>query len=140
MFQSFQPNYELWKKEFEKNTIDENTVLIWHSCWAWFIVRWLSENNSQVWKVVLVAPRLDPKNEKNNDFFKFDIDENIVTQTKGITIFASSNDMVDVQTSVGILKNTVMNLKIKLFKNYGHFCFSDMWTVEFPELIEEIVK
>jgi len=28
MFEAYNPNYEVWKKEFEKNIIDEGTTLI----------------------------------------------------------------------------------------------------------------
>lgn len=36
---SWRPLYEEWKKEFEKYSVTENTVLIGHSCGAAFFVR-----------------------------------------------------------------------------------------------------
>ena len=75
MFKCYQPKYELWKTEFEKNEIDEETSLVGHSNGAGFIIRWLSENKDvRVDKVILVAPWLDPTNRKGSEFFDFVID------------------------------------------------------------------
>src|SRR3989344_7820689 len=56
----YNPEYNAWKKVFEGFYPDEETILIGHSCGAGFIVRYLSENNIKVGKVVLVAPWIDP--------------------------------------------------------------------------------
>lgn len=47
------PDYEEWKKVFERNKIDENTILIGHSAGTAFILRWLSENKRKVDKLIL---------------------------------------------------------------------------------------
>ena len=141
MFKSFDPDYDLWKSEFEKNDINETTILVGHSCGGGFLIRWLSENkNSKVGTVILVAPWLDPRNSKNNDFFDFEIDSDLVSRTKKFLVFNSTNDMEDIKKSLEIIQEKIKNIKIRNFENYGHFCFSDLGTDKFPELLEEIIK
>ena len=38
--EDWEPNYKKWKEIFEKNEIDENTILIGHSAGGGFLVRW----------------------------------------------------------------------------------------------------
>ena len=141
MFEAYKPNYELWKIEFEKNKVDENTILVWHSCGWWFIVRWLSENFHVIpKKVILVAPWLDPESSKKNNFFDFKIQPNIKDSNWKITIFESTNDSGDVQERIKILQNVLENSVLKTFKNYWHFCYNDFWTQEFPELLKEVLN
>ncbi|MFT4311493.1 MAG: alpha/beta hydrolase [Candidatus Woesearchaeota archaeon] len=140
MYKSYMPNYGVWKSEFEKNKIDENTILVGHSCGAGFIIRWLSENkNVSVDKVVLVAPWLDPFNEKKNNFFDFKIDENLASRINKLVVFNSTNDMQSIQKSLEIIKEKIKNIKIVDFENYGHFTHEDMGTDKFPELLNELI-
>ncbi len=140
---SFRPDYDVWKKEFERYDINSDTVLVGHSCGAGFIVRWLSENeDARVGKVVFVAPWIDPFKDPKYEagpFFDFEIKSDIAEKTKGVTAFYSDDDFEDVLKSVEILKDKIKNLKIKQFHGYGHFCYEEMGTTEFPELLEEIV-
>jgi len=139
----WQPRYDIWKRELERFEITPETILVGHSCGGGFIVRWLSENKERrVDKVVLVAPWLNPENNPVSDtadFFKFAIDPDLVTRTAGVTIFNSDNDQATVHTSVQILRDEVKHVQYEEFHNYGHFCFNDLKTVEFPELLQEIV-
>jgi hypothetical protein len=140
----WQPRYELWKKELERFEITPETILVGHSCGGGFIVRWLSENvHKQVNKVVLVAPWLNPENNPRSDtadFFDFTIDPNLSTRTSGVTIFNSDSDEPTIHKSVQIIRDAVKDAKYKEFRNYGHFCLDDMKTVEFPELLSEILE
>lgn len=137
----WQPRYDVWVKEFEKFDITPETVLVGHSCGGGFLVRWLSENKDrQVGKVVLVAPWINPENNPVSDtadFFDFEIDPDLASRTAGVTIFNSDNDQDTILKSVDIIRSKVNDLDYKEFHNYGHFCFSDMNTVEFPELAQE---
>ncbi len=136
----YNPEYNAWKEMFERFPINEETILIGHSCGGGFIVRYLSENNVRVGKVVLVAPWLDPEKFLNTGMFDFSIDSDIVSKTSGITIFNSDDDAKIVQDSIKIIKEKIKDIKIVEFKDYGHFCYSDMGTIEFPELLEECFK
>lgn len=133
----YNPEYQAWKKMFERFPIDEETILIGHSCGGGFIVRYLSENDVKVGKVVLVAPWIDPDRSLDTGMFDFTIDENLVKKTAGVTVFSSTNDMQEVQESVERIKEKVKGVKIVEFKDAGHFCLSDMGTDAFPELLKE---
>lgn len=138
---AFEPQYELWRKEFERYEINEDTILVGHSTGAGFIVRWLTQNKVAVHKVILVGPYVDPFHEIKEDFFDFEYDRKLVQQTKcGITIFHSDDDQESVQVSTKKLLEEIDNIKYVEFKNYGHFCFEDSGSQEFPELLEECLK
>jgi hypothetical protein len=129
MFQSYAPNYTQRKNEFEKNEITEETILVWYSCGWWFIIRRLSENSeTYVGKVLLIAPWLDPSNTKLNDFFDFTIDTDLLSRTQWVTVFSSTNDSEDVQQSIDDLTNKISWVRVREFKQYGHFCLSDLGT------------
>src|SRR6266702_4796496 len=101
---SWKPDYETWRKEFERYDITAETILVGHSCGGGFIVRWLSERpDIRVGKVILVAPWLDPDRSNTTNFFEFTIDSKIIERTKGVTIFNSDNDSESVHRSVGII-------------------------------------
>ncbi len=138
MPEPYAPNYEKWKSVFESIPCDDETILVGHSGGAGFIVRWLSEHDINVGQVFLVAPWIDPVNELKNDFFSFTIDQDLVDKTKGIEIFISDDDENFILQSVEKIK-VIKNIKIKQFKNRGHFDdFAGATT--FPELLEEIIK
>lgn len=140
----WQPRYDVWKKELERFEVTPETILVGHSCGGGFIVRWLSENKSQkVSKVVLVAPWLNPENNPRSDtadFFDFKIDPDLVARTNGVTIFGSNNDKKTIHTSVSILKKEIKRIEHRKFSDMGHFCYGDLKTDVFPELLEEILK
>ena len=139
---SFDRNWPVWQKEVERFDIGKETILIGHSTGAGFFVKYLSINSGLVVdKVVLVAPWLDPDREHTKNFFDdFEIDPNFVARTKGVTIFNTDNDQKSVQKTVKILREKVKNLHYVEFSQYGHFCFDDMKTDKFPELLEEVLK
>ena len=139
---SFYPQYELWKKEFERFDTDDETILVGHSCGGGFLVRWLSENDVKVGKVVLVAPWMGirPDQEFDESFFDFTIDQNLANKTKSLTIFNSSNDISEIQDSVKLLKESLNNIKSIELENKGHFTLKGLGAEEFPELLKEILE
>lgn len=143
MLDAWEPRYEKWKKVFEQFNIDEEAILVGHSCGAGFLVRWLSENKVKVGKVMLVAPWIDADHDEREDvadLFDFDIDPELVSRTNGITIFVSSDDEKPIQRSVEVLEETIKGIVIKRFEDKGHFVIGDMGTEKFPELLEEVLK
>ena len=140
MFKAHEPDYDYWKQEVERFDINEETILVGHSCGGGFLVRYLSETDIKVGKVVLVAPWLDPNNRKDGDFFDFTIDENLVMKTDGVAIFNSDDDDEEIQTSVKTIVDTVKNIKLVEFTGYGHFIIGHMKTEKFPELLEEVLS
>lgn len=141
IFKAFDQRYGFWKKEFERFEVNRETILVGHSMGSGFIVRWLSDNkNVRVGKVVLVAPWLDPSNVLNDDFFDFEIDSDLVSRTQGITIFVGKKDDKDVLKTTGVINSKINGVKVREFEDLAHFCLKDMETVEFPELLEEILN
>lgn len=135
----YEPNYEKWKDLLDRFTPDEDTVLVGHSCGGGFLVRWLSENNKKIGKVVLVAPWLDPNKRIDPDFFKFEIDPNIVSKTQDITIMYSTDDKAEISESINVLKSKIKNFQIKEFNDKGHFVLKSLKTEKFPELLSVIL-
>lgn len=138
---SFYPQYAVWKKEFERFDNTRDTILVGHSCGGGFLVRWLSENNINVNKVILVAPWMGirPDQEFDDTFFDFEIDQNLANKTKSLTIINSSNDVSEIQDSVKLLKERLNNVNLIELKDKGHFTQKDLGTEEFPELLQQIL-
>ncbi len=117
-------------------------MLIGHSTGGGFFVKYLSIHPKlTVGKVILVAPWLDPYKQRTKNFFDdFEIDPDLINRTKGVTIFNSDNDEESIHKTVEIIREKVKGIKYKEFHNYGHFIYEDMKTVEFPELLEEVLS
>ena len=140
----FQPRYDDWKTEFERFDITTDTILVGHSCGGGFLVRYLSENKQlTVGRVALVAPWTNPDNyiiSDTADFFNFEIDPEFPARTKGVTVFISSDDEPSVVKTVDILKKKVNGLELREYTDKGHFTLNDLKTVEFPDLLQVLVK
>jgi predicted alpha/beta hydrolase family esterase len=138
---AYAPDYEVWKREFERFDITQETILVGHSCGGGFLVRWLSEQKEvKVGKVVLVAPWLDPDNENQNNFFDFTIDGDLSGRTGGVSVFVSDDDEADILLSVEMITVSLPEIRVVSFKNKGHFTYGDMKSEAFPELLEEVLK
>ncbi len=136
----YNPNYEAWKDLLEAYSPNENTILVGHSCGGGFLVRWLSENNINVGKVILVAPWLDPEKVIDPEFFNFKIDANIDNKTQELTILYSTDDHPEIIRSIEILQSNLLNTNFKKFTDKGHFTLSSLKSDKFPELLEIILS
>ena len=134
MPEPYEAHYDEWSAVLKQFHIDKDTMLIGHSLGGGFLVRWLSENDASVGRVVLVAPWLDPNKRLKTSFFDFSLDKNVAKKTKDITVFISDDDDQDELTSTEILKKNVQGLAVKKFSGKGHFILQHMGTQEFPEL------
>lgn len=136
---AYEPEWDLWKREVERFDINQNTMLVGHSRGGDFWLRWLSENKEKsVGKVVLVAPSLGYLTIDDNYFGRFDIDPDLVSRTGGVVLFASDNDGDNMIQSAKEIRSIVKNLKYNEF-HYGHFTLKGIGSVEFPELLEELL-
>ena len=135
------PDYNEWKKEFDKLAVNEKSVLVGHSCGCAFLVRWLGDTKTKVKKLILVAPwKISPKNNlKKKLFYEYDIDNTIKQRVKEIVIFTSDDEEEDGKKSAQIFYKAIEGKIIEL-KGRGHYVFDDMGTEEFPELLEEILR
>jgi predicted alpha/beta hydrolase family esterase len=138
---TYEFNWQSWVREVERFEITPNTTLVGHSMGGGFWVRYLSEHPElNVDKVILVAPWLNLAHELRTDFFDFEVDPTIVGRTNKFVIFNSDDDDPSVQNSANFLKEKLPNIAFRTFHNYGHFCYGDMKTDAFPELLETVLE
>ena len=137
----WKPDFEAWKEKFNGFEINENTILIGHSCGCAFLVRWLGETGRKIDKLILVAPWKipDQDNEIRKKFYEYEINSSIKDNIKQVIIFTADDEAEDGKASSKIFHEALGGKLIEL-KNHGHFCLSDMGTEEFPELLEECLK
>jgi len=135
------PVYENWKEVFEKNIINENTILIGHSDGGSFLVRWLGETKKKVRKLILIAPWKisTPGDTIRKIFYDYNIDYDIKKRVDKIIIFISDNECVDGKQSLKIFHEALGGKVIEL-NGRGHYTMGDMKTERFPELLNEILE
>lgn len=112
-----------------------------HSAGTAFILRWLTENNQKVDKVILVAPSI-VKTEKYKRLSKlkdFEYDSSLKNSFNQIVVFYSDNDNEHIIKSAKQIHSRLGGRLIHI-KGKGHFCFKDTGTEEFPELLECILR
>lgn len=137
--EAYNPQYDLWKREFERFPINEETTLVGHSCGGGFLVRWLTENKVKVGKLVLVAPWLDPERAKTTDFFEFEVDPQLIERVNELHLLVSADDDSDIHQSVEIIIKALPALRLHKFTGLGHFTYGQMKTDKFPELLDILV-
>jgi predicted alpha/beta hydrolase family esterase len=135
------PDYEKFKRTFEKYNVDEKTILIGHSCGCAFLVRWLGETKREIFKLILVAPWKIPdrEDEYRKAFYTYPIDETIKERVDEIVMFTADDEEEDGKKSLKIFHEALDGKIIKL-KGRGHYTLKDMGTEEFPELIEIVLR
>lgn len=134
------PDYDKFKKEFEKHKVDQNTILIGHSCGGAFLVHWLGETKRKISRLILVAPwKVPNENDKYRRlFYGYKIDKTIKERVKKITMFTADDEDQDGKRSLKIY-HKILDGKVIELKGRGHFTLGDMGTEEFPELLKEIL-
>lgn len=137
----WEPDYEKFKKEFEKCEVGENTILIGHSCGCAFLVRWLGETKKKIFKLILVAPWKipDKDDEFRKRFYEYPIDETIKSRIKEIIMFTADDEEGDGKKSLKIFHQALGGKVIEL-KGRGHYTMGDMGMEKFPELLEVILS
>ncbi len=137
---AYEPDYDLWRTEFERFNITPETILVGHSAGGGFLVRWLSENKKvSIHKLILVAPSIDPTKKSITGFCDFVIDQQLKNRANEIIIFVSDNDSEGINKSVEILTSIISGIKVIKLQGYGHFIPDHMGTDKFPELLDEIL-
>lgn len=140
MPKAYAPDWETWRREFERFDVSPETILVGHSNGAGFLVRWLSENPAQVAKLVLVAPSFHENEHMDGTFFDFEIDPDIAPRVGDIVIFNGLKDGQSVHDSVQKIMGEVTGVRLIEFPDKEHFCMNDMESEAFPELLEEVLK
>ena len=141
MPEPWQPDYNKFKKEFEKYEVNEDTILIGHSCGCAFLVRWLGESKQKINKLILVAPWKipDKKDQFRKEFYNYKIDPTIKNRVNEIIIFTADDEEENGKKSLEIFHKAIGGKIIELIGR-GHYVLEDMGTEEFPELIKVIIK
>ena len=131
------PDYLEWKKLFEKNLINKDSILIGHSAGGGFLVRWLGETKRKIKRLILVAPAIIASKEWNylDNLLNFKINMSIQNYVNELIVFVSNDDSKAIKESVNVLAKSFKIQLIKM-KNHGHF--TDI--TEFPELLAQILK
>ena len=137
----WEPDYEKFKIEFEKYRVDENTILIGHSCGCAFLVRWLGESKRKIAKLILVAPWKIPRegDPHRQAFYVYPIDDTIKKRVNEVIVFTADDEEDDGKASLKIF-HEALDGKIVELKGRGHYTMGDMKTEEFPELLKIILK
>jgi hypothetical protein len=132
------PDYGKFKTKFEKLEVNEESILIGHSCGCAFLVRWLGESKRKISKLILVAPWKIPQKKVQEKFYIYPIDETIKDRVDEIVMFTADDEDPDGKTSLKIYHEALGGKVIEL-SSHGHFTEGDMGTTEFPELFEEVI-
>ena len=113
------------------------------------MVRWLSEHDVKVGRVVRVAPFMGLAGDKydkdrryaNEHFFKFNIDDELAQKTAGLTIIKSTDDSKEVNGSIDLLmEHFGESCTLITLENRGHFRAKEKWLpFEFPELLDILI-
>jgi len=135
------PDYSEFKKAIADYEINEETILIGHSCGCAFLVRWLGEAKIKVKKLILVAPwKSIPENDKfRESFYNYQINSEVKTLVNEIVMFTSNTESEDGKESLQEYQK-FLGGKIISIENMGHFTFEDMGKRELPELLSEVIK
>ena len=139
-------SYRVWKIWFEKifpYLNEEDLVLIGHSLWWNFLMKYLGENTfpKKIKQLHLVAAVVDGSDRPANkqylwDFaFEANTIANIENKAENIFIYHSTDDPVVPYSHSQKIKAYLPNAKLMTFTDRGHFSLP-----EFPELLENIRK
>ncbi len=129
-----------WTEVFDKQKIDENTVLVGHSRGAMAILRWLEKAplDTRVGKVVLVAPNhhFQPERKDSDKFYSQPLDfEKLKVQCHDYTVIHSrDDDQAPYEAGVEITEG--LGAQLISLDGRGHFGKEESPTV--PEILEAI--
>ena len=137
----WEPEYEKFKKEFDRCEVSEGTILVGHSCGTAFLVRWLGDTKKKISKLILVAPwKIPDKDEPfRNAFYSYPIDEGIRERVGEIVMFTADDEKEDGKESLKIFHRALGGEVVEL-QGHGHYTFGDMGGEAFPELLGRIVR
>lgn len=137
---SYDPQWDVWRREVERFDIGPRTMLVGHSGGGGFWLRYLCQRPElRVDAVVLVGPWLDPKGTVRHGFFDFEFDRRLADRTRRLVIFHSHDDSDSVRASVERIMGAVDGVQLREFDGYGHFKDDNLGGERFPELRDELL-
>lgn len=131
--------YEYWKVMFEKALpyFGEKNILLGHSLWGSFLLKYLNENEIQqnISQIHLVAPAvLDSDTELLGSFHFEKSLENYKNFENITNFYFSKDDEIVTFENYEHLQKVLPNAQFHIFKNMWHFIFQE----HFEELVENI--
>lgn len=137
---SYQAKYQSWFNTIDYLPMDSDTILVGHSAGCGFFLKWLSNNNVKIKKLILVAPFADPFSEYG-DFLKSDLNPNLNDRIGEIhVLYSKDEDVLGIKETVDQIMETYPKTQYHEFENHGHFCLGDMGVEAFPSLLNIVVK
>ncbi|MDO4868126.1 MAG: alpha/beta fold hydrolase [bacterium] len=140
---SYAPDYEIWKKELERFELDEETILVGWSCGGGFLLRYLSENNIRVRKLVLLAPWIGTfdndkdRYEFDESFFNFNLNDSIYEKVlEDIILLEAEHEVVEVLMSIEKIKSKLKDANYRIIEGSGRHFFEKNQ----PAVLEEILR
>lgn len=128
--------YKYWKIMFEKAIpyLWEENILVWHSLWGSFLLKYLSDNELEnILQIHLIAPAVFDSDDELLWSFKFDEKlENFKRFENIVNVYHSRDDDVVSYDDCKHLQKVLENANFEIFEDKGHFIFE--------EHIEELVK
>ena len=113
------------------------------SCGGGFLLRYLSENNIRVRKLVLLAPWIGTfdndkdRYEFDESFFDFNLSENIYERVlEDIILLEAEDEVKEVLMSIEKIKSKLKNINYKIVEGSGRHFFEENQ----PVVLEEILR
>jgi len=139
-------SYKIRKMRFEKVLTylnDDDTILIWHSLWAQFLIKYIWETGfpKQIKQLHLVSAVLDESDMDEDENYMGDfaynpeIIANLEKHVYQIFIYHSTDDDIVPYSHAEKIKSHLPKAKLLTFTNRWHIN-----QPEFPELLENILK
>ncbi len=136
----WKPMYEEWKDIFEKLPINEDSILIGHSCGGTFLIRWLGETEKKIAKLILVSPGKITINKNLKDFYPSKINPKIRENVQKIIIITAEDDHKSHISGAYEYQKEIGGELIRFGKGYGHFLEFQMGIKEFPEILKMVLE
>jgi len=132
--------YNYWKIMFEKAIpyFWEKNILVGHSLWWSFILKYLNENNiDNISSVHLIAPAVFDSKEEKLWSFHFDKEiKNYLKYEDITTFYFSKDDEIVWMENYEYLKKVLSKSNFEVYENKGHFISQE----HFEELVKNIKK
>lgn len=143
----YNANYKAWKIWFEKSFQyfnDEDLVLIWHSLWWMFLIKYIWENwfSKKIKQLHLVSAVFDESDMDEDEKYSWDfayspdIISNLEKYCDQIFIYHSTDDDIVPYSHAQKIKSYLPNAKLITFKDRWHFFKEET----FPEILENILN
>lgn len=132
--------YKYWKIMFEKALpyFWEKNILVWHSLWASFLVKYLSENTLEnLTQIHLIAPASQDTPDEKLWSFLFEREIEGFKKYEDITnLYFSKDDTIVPFYEYKYFSFVLPNAKYNIYENKGHFIFEE----HFEDLVRNIKK